>query len=314
MRQNPNGKRSRGRGGRKGPNPRVQVFDSNGPGVRVRGNAVQIYEKYLQLARDASSSGDRVAAENLLQHAEHYYRLSSAFGPREGFERDGNRYGGERGEDRFDGDGERSGDRDIDRFEPARGEGERYDAERQRDERPREDRPREERHQRDDRQRDDRPRGEDRQRDDRQRDDRPRGDDRPRDDRPRSEDRQRDDRQRDDRPRDRDERRNFEPRGGNGRGDHRGERGGEDALPARYLPARDAVRVETTPVEVEEAEVAAVEVIQELPDNTEDTATPVAAREEDSGAPNGRPRRRRLRIRHGEERPVEPREEQDPAA
>jgi len=299
MRQNPNGKRSRGRGGRKGPNPRVQVFDSNGPGVRVRGNAVQIYEKYLQLARDASSSGDRVAAENLLQHAEHYYRLSSAFGPREGFERDGNRYGSERGEDRFDGDGERAGDRDIDRFEPARGEGERYDADRQRDERPREDRPREERHQRDDR-----------QRDDRQRDERPRGDDRPR-----SEDRQRDDRQRDDRPRDRDERRNFEPRGGNGRGDHRGERsGGDDALPARYLPARDAVRAETTPAEVEEAEVAAVEVMQDLPDSTEDSAAPVAAREEDSGAPNGRPRRRRLRIRHGEERPVESREEQDPAA
>ncbi len=308
MRQNPNGKRSRGRGGRKGPNPRVQVFDSNGPGVRVRGNAVQIYEKYLQLARDASSSGDRVAAENLLQHAEHYYRLSSAFGPREGFERDGNRYGGERGEERFEGDGERAGDRDIDRFEPARGEGERYDADRQRDDRPRDDR------QRDERPREDRPR-DDRPRDDRQRDDRPRGDDRQREDRQRDERPRGDDRQREDRSRDRDERRNFEPRG-NGRGDQRSERGGgEEALPARYLPPRDTVRTEATPIEAEEAEVSAVVVAPDLPDTSEDTAAPIAAREdEDVAAPNGRPRRRRLRIRHGEERPVEPREEQDPAA
>lgn len=32
-------------------------------------------DKYLNLARDAMSSGDRVEAENFLQHAEHYYRV-----------------------------------------------------------------------------------------------------------------------------------------------------------------------------------------------------------------------------------------------
>ena len=35
-------------------------------------------ESYLQLARDANSSGDRVMAENYLQHAEHYYRIMAA--------------------------------------------------------------------------------------------------------------------------------------------------------------------------------------------------------------------------------------------
>jgi hypothetical protein len=80
MRQNPNTRRSRGRGGRKPGNSRNQVFDSNGPGARVRGNSSQIYEKYQQLARDASSAGDRVAAENYYQYAEHYFRLLEASG------------------------------------------------------------------------------------------------------------------------------------------------------------------------------------------------------------------------------------------
>tara|TARA_B100000029_G_scaffold479151_1_gene525899 strand:- start:8731 stop:9357 length:627 start_codon:yes stop_codon:yes gene_type:complete len=78
MRQNSNARRSRGRGNRKSGNGRNQVFDSNGPGARVRGNSSQIYEKYQQLARDAFSSGDRVAAEGYYQHAEHYYRLMEA--------------------------------------------------------------------------------------------------------------------------------------------------------------------------------------------------------------------------------------------
>lgn len=58
--------------------PRSQTFDSNGPGGRIRGNAYQVYERYLALARDAQSSGDRVTAENLLQHAEHYFRIIAA--------------------------------------------------------------------------------------------------------------------------------------------------------------------------------------------------------------------------------------------
>lgn len=57
---------------------RHQTFDSNGPDVRVRGNAWQVYEKYQSLARDASSAGDRVMAESYLQHAEHYYRITEA--------------------------------------------------------------------------------------------------------------------------------------------------------------------------------------------------------------------------------------------
>ncbi len=81
MKQGSNGK-GRPRGGRnnnqqpKGRGPsRNQTFDSNGPGVRVRGNAHQVVEKYQALARDASASGDRVLMENYLQHAEHYYRI-----------------------------------------------------------------------------------------------------------------------------------------------------------------------------------------------------------------------------------------------
>jgi len=72
--------RGRGNGGRnKIYNPRGQTFESNGPEVKVRGNAQQVVERYLALARDASSAGDRVAAENYLQHAEHYYRTMNAY-------------------------------------------------------------------------------------------------------------------------------------------------------------------------------------------------------------------------------------------
>lgn len=79
MRQGQNPKRSRGRGGggggRRNVSPRHQNFDSNGPSIRIRGNASQVYEKYLQLARDANAAGDRINAENMYQHAEHYFRI-----------------------------------------------------------------------------------------------------------------------------------------------------------------------------------------------------------------------------------------------
>ncbi len=76
MRQGQNTKRPRGRGGNRRNVPaRHQTFDSNGPSVRIRGSAFQVHEKYLTMARDANTSGDRVAAENFLQHAEHYYRI-----------------------------------------------------------------------------------------------------------------------------------------------------------------------------------------------------------------------------------------------
>ena len=63
---------------RKGPNPLTRNYESNGPDVKIRGSAQQIAEKYAQLARDAQSSGDRVMAENYLQHAEHYNRIIAA--------------------------------------------------------------------------------------------------------------------------------------------------------------------------------------------------------------------------------------------
>jgi hypothetical protein len=72
--------RFKGHGGGGGMN---RSFDSNGPDVKLRGTAAQIYEKYLTLARDANVAGDRVSAENYLQHAEHYYRvmLANGFNP-----------------------------------------------------------------------------------------------------------------------------------------------------------------------------------------------------------------------------------------
>jgi hypothetical protein len=63
---------------RRGPNPLTRSYESNGPDVKIRGSAQQIAEKYAALARDAQSSGDRVMAENYLQHAEHYNRIIAA--------------------------------------------------------------------------------------------------------------------------------------------------------------------------------------------------------------------------------------------
>jgi hypothetical protein len=60
------------------PLNRNHVFDSSGPDLRVRGTAQQLFEKYLQLGRDATSGGDRVMAESYFQHAEHYFRILNA--------------------------------------------------------------------------------------------------------------------------------------------------------------------------------------------------------------------------------------------
>lgn len=73
-------RRARGRG-RRPQNQNNRVFDSNGPDVKVRGTASTIAEKYITLSRDAQSAGDRVAAENYLQHAEHYLRIVEANKP-----------------------------------------------------------------------------------------------------------------------------------------------------------------------------------------------------------------------------------------
>ncbi|MFN3524006.1 MAG: DUF4167 domain-containing protein [Phenylobacterium sp.] len=179
--------RNRGGGGKPQQNAN-RAFESNGPdGVKVRGNAQHVFEKYQQLARDAASAGDRVLAENYLQHAEHYFRLVRAIQPQ--------RPAAEiLGRDQF------ASGYDIDfedevggqSAEASEGEGEGAEGETE---------ARREREDRSDRQRDDR------QRDDRQRDDRPR-DERPRDERPREEGRQ----SRRDRWRDRDDRRDRQDR------------------------------------------------------------------------------------------------------
>ncbi len=79
MKQGSNNRRSRSRGGGKrhsggGRNN----FESNGPDVKIRGSAQQVQEKYLALARDASSAGDWISAEAFFQYAEHYYRIVNA--------------------------------------------------------------------------------------------------------------------------------------------------------------------------------------------------------------------------------------------
>jgi hypothetical protein len=58
-----------------GYNPHSNFYESNGPDVKLRGAASNIAEKYRQLARDAHTYGDLVAAEAYQQYAEHYYRL-----------------------------------------------------------------------------------------------------------------------------------------------------------------------------------------------------------------------------------------------
>jgi hypothetical protein len=119
MRPGQQKQRSRGRGngsssnqssqqGRKGQNPLTRTYDSSGPDVKIRGTAQHIAEKYTNLARDAQSSGDRVMAENYLQHAEHYNRIIAAAQAmfQERFQRDDRGEFGERdntGQDNADG-------------------------------------------------------------------------------------------------------------------------------------------------------------------------------------------------------------------
>ena len=83
---NNNNRRARGRGPRKphgmggGGHNKGQGYEGGGQELRVRGNAYQVLEKYLAMARDAVTAGDRVAAENYFQHAEHYFRIINANG------------------------------------------------------------------------------------------------------------------------------------------------------------------------------------------------------------------------------------------
>lgn len=63
---------------RKPTNPHNRVYESSGPDVKIRGSAQHIAEKYALLSRDALATGDRIIAENYLQHAEHYNRIVAA--------------------------------------------------------------------------------------------------------------------------------------------------------------------------------------------------------------------------------------------
>jgi len=88
MKPGPNNpRRARSRNGKRFPPSRNTTFESNGPEVKIRGTAQQVLEKYLALAQDATSSGDRVNAEAYLQHAEHYYRMIHIEGEANGFNR-----------------------------------------------------------------------------------------------------------------------------------------------------------------------------------------------------------------------------------
>jgi Domain of unknown function (DUF4167) len=120
MRPGQHNKRSRGRsrhrgssggGSGGGGNPLSRVYDSNGPDVKVRGTAQTIAEKYLQLGRDAQSSGDIVAAESYYQHAEHYLRIVAAAQAynqqlQQQYRKPGEDYEGEEGEDTGEGEGD----------------------------------------------------------------------------------------------------------------------------------------------------------------------------------------------------------------
>lgn len=76
-RANTGGNRT-GSGNNRRPNGNNRNYDSNGPDGKIRGTASQVYDKYVALGTDAQNSGDRVAAENYFQHAEHYFRIIAA--------------------------------------------------------------------------------------------------------------------------------------------------------------------------------------------------------------------------------------------
>ena len=50
------------------------------PKNRNKGNITQQYNKYLKLAKDTFSSGDRIQAEYYYQFTDHYYRLMAELG------------------------------------------------------------------------------------------------------------------------------------------------------------------------------------------------------------------------------------------
>ena len=81
MRQSGKNTRQRGRGGRRNNNfgqiNRNTTLDSNGPDVRLRGNAQQLHEKYTSLGNESAAAGERITAEAYYQYADHYFRVHS---------------------------------------------------------------------------------------------------------------------------------------------------------------------------------------------------------------------------------------------
>lgn len=154
--QNKHRMRGRNRSG-KNHNPLTRVYESNGPDVKIRGTANHVAEKYIQLARDATASGDPVAAENYYQHAEHYFRLIAAaqeqFRQSQPFPRqDGGEARG--GEESYDGDDDQQPYGNMEPFSPREREQPQFQPREQREQPypPRDFQPREQRPQRQPRQ------------------------------------------------------------------------------------------------------------------------------------------------------------------
>ena len=59
---------------------RSQKLDHSNNPNRPRGSLSKVLEKYMTMAQDANSNGDRVVAENYYQYAEHYQRLINQVG------------------------------------------------------------------------------------------------------------------------------------------------------------------------------------------------------------------------------------------
>tara|TARA_Y100001970_G_scaffold293819_1_gene443500 strand:+ start:10398 stop:10841 length:444 start_codon:yes stop_codon:yes gene_type:complete len=60
--------------------PNYKRNNNYGNKGRNKGNITQQYNKYLKLAKDSSSSGDRIQAEYYYQFTDHYFRLMQELG------------------------------------------------------------------------------------------------------------------------------------------------------------------------------------------------------------------------------------------
>jgi hypothetical protein len=117
-------KRSRGRNRRSGGNPQNAFnnpnrhYESVGPDVKIRGSAQQVLEKYLQYARDAQTSGDRILSEAYFQFAEHYQRIVAKQLEARNQQQQQHQNRGDRRDDR---DNRPGGDRDYRGNQPSEG-------------------------------------------------------------------------------------------------------------------------------------------------------------------------------------------------